>query len=120
MDLGLSNSTAVISGGSKGMGRAAAERLAADGARVAILARTKPALDDTVATLRELGSPDAVGIVTDLTSRADVDQAFAEIAERLTGGCTADHVAGVFAPERHAGFVGDPYAICCVDCDGGL
>jgi NAD(P)-dependent dehydrogenase (short-subunit alcohol dehydrogenase family) len=82
VDLGLSNSTAVISGGSKGMGRAAAERLAADGARVAILARTKAAIDDTVATLRSLGSPDALGIVTDLTSRDDVDRAFAELRER--------------------------------------
>ena len=82
MDLGLKNSTAVISGGSKGMGRAAAERLAADGARVAVLARTREAIDDTVATLCALGSPDSVGIVTDLTARADVDRAFAELGER--------------------------------------
>ena len=82
MDLGLSNSTAVISGGSKGMGRAAAERLAADGARVAILARTRGPIEATVEKLRSLGSPDAFGIVTDLTSRPDVDRAFAEIGSR--------------------------------------
>ena len=82
MDLGLRNCTAVISGGSKGMGRAAAERLAADGARVAILARTRDAIDDTVSALRRLGSPDAFGIETDLTSRPDVDRAFSQLAQR--------------------------------------
>ncbi len=39
MDLGLQEATAVVTGGSKGMGRAIAERLAAEGAQVAILAR---------------------------------------------------------------------------------
>jgi NAD(P)-dependent dehydrogenase (short-subunit alcohol dehydrogenase family) len=86
MDLGLNNAAAVVSGGSKGMGRAAAECLAAEGARVAVLARGKAALDDTVKALRDAGSPDALGIVTDLTVRADVDAAFAQLAERW-GSC---------------------------------
>lgn len=82
MDLGLAGATVVVSGGSKGMGRAAAERLAADGARVAVLARGQAALDETIAVLRELGAPDAVGIATDLTEAAAVDAAFAEIGQR--------------------------------------
>lgn len=52
MDLGLNQAAAVVSGGSKGMGRAAALSLAGDGARVAVLARGQAALDDTVQTLR--------------------------------------------------------------------
>ena len=36
MDLGLAGSTAVVTGGSKGMGLAIAETLAAEGARVAV------------------------------------------------------------------------------------
>ena len=51
MDLGFADATAVVTGGSKGMGRAVAEVLAADGARVAVMARGRDALDDTVATL---------------------------------------------------------------------
>jgi NAD(P)-dependent dehydrogenase (short-subunit alcohol dehydrogenase family) len=82
MNLGLNGAVAVISGGSKGMGRAAAECIAAEGARVAILARGREALDDTVATLRDAGSPDAVGITTDLTVAADVEAAFAQVSER--------------------------------------
>ena len=39
MDLGFADATAVVTGGSKGMGRAVAEVLASDGARVAVMAR---------------------------------------------------------------------------------
>ena len=49
MDLGLADATAVVTGGSKGMGRAVAEILAADGARVAVMARGREALDETAA-----------------------------------------------------------------------
>ena len=82
MDLGFDGATAVINGGSKGMGRAAAECLAADGAKVAVLARGKAALDETVEALLAAGSPDAVGISTDLTNDDDVRAAFAQVGER--------------------------------------
>ena len=39
MDLGFTGSTAVVTGGSKGMGLAIAETLAAEGASVAVMAR---------------------------------------------------------------------------------
>jgi NAD(P)-dependent dehydrogenase (short-subunit alcohol dehydrogenase family) len=67
MDLGLAGAAVVVSGGSKGMGRAAALTFAAEGARVAVLARGPRALDATVAELVAAGSPDAIGIPTDLT-----------------------------------------------------
>jgi NAD(P)-dependent dehydrogenase (short-subunit alcohol dehydrogenase family) len=82
MDLGLGGAAVVVNGGSKGMGRAAAECFAADGARVCVLARGQDAIDDTVAALVEAGSPDAFGIPTDLTVGGDVDAAFARIDER--------------------------------------
>ena len=64
------------------MGRAAAVCLASEGARVAILARGRAALDETVAELQRVGSPDAIGIPVDLTVRDAVDAAFAHVAER--------------------------------------
>src|SRR4051794_24762990 len=82
MDLGLAGASAVVTGGSKGMGRSTAECLAAEGARVAVLARGKEAVDDTVAALTAAGSPDSVGIPTDATKPADVEAAFAEIERR--------------------------------------
>ena len=57
MDLGLAGAAVVVSGGSKGMGRAAALTFAAEGARVAVLARGRDALDATVAALRRGREP---------------------------------------------------------------
>jgi 3-oxoacyl-[acyl-carrier protein] reductase len=82
MDLGLAGATAVVTGGSKGMGRAVAEVLAADGARVAVMARGREALDQTVDALTAAGSPDAVGIGVDMTDPASIAAAFAEVGAR--------------------------------------
>jgi NAD(P)-dependent dehydrogenase (short-subunit alcohol dehydrogenase family) len=82
MDLGLGGATVVINGGSKGMGRAAAEVMAAEGARIALLARTAAALADTASSLRGLGSPEVLDIPCDLTDRAQVDAAFTTIGEQ--------------------------------------
>jgi NAD(P)-dependent dehydrogenase (short-subunit alcohol dehydrogenase family) len=82
MDLGLADATAVVTGGSKGMGRAVAEVLAADGARVTVMARGREALDETVAALRAAGSPDAAGISVDMMDPASISSAFEEVRER--------------------------------------
>jgi 3-oxoacyl-[acyl-carrier protein] reductase len=82
MDLGISDATAVVTGGSKGMGRAVAEVLAGEGARVAVMARGRQALDDTVSTLRAAGSPDAVGISVDMTDADSIAEGFTEVANR--------------------------------------
>lgn len=82
VDLGLTDAKAVVTGGSKGMGRAVAERLAAEGADVAILARGRGALDETVAALHEAGRADSVGLSVDVRDRAQVDAAFDELDRR--------------------------------------
>jgi NAD(P)-dependent dehydrogenase (short-subunit alcohol dehydrogenase family) len=82
MDLGFGGSSAAIAGGSKGMGRAVAECLAAEGARVAILARGREALDDTAAACRATGSPDVVALPVDTADRAQVEDAFADLGAR--------------------------------------
>jgi 3-oxoacyl-[acyl-carrier protein] reductase len=82
VDLGFGGSAAVVAGGSKGMGRAVAECLSAEGARVAVLARGQAALDETAASCRELGSPDVVALSLDVGDRAQVERAFAELDER--------------------------------------
>ncbi|MBK6511393.1 MAG: SDR family oxidoreductase [Haliea sp.] len=82
MDLGLKNANVLVSGGTGGMGRAAADCFAADGARVAVMARSRAELDSTVAALKKLGAPDAVGLQADLFDGASVDAALAELGRR--------------------------------------
>ena len=48
MDLGIRGKVAFVTGGSKGMGRHAAQLLAAEGCKVIIAARTKSDIDDAV------------------------------------------------------------------------
>jgi NAD(P)-dependent dehydrogenase (short-subunit alcohol dehydrogenase family) len=55
VDLGLKGKVALVTGGSKGIGFACARALAREGARVAIAARDRNALDEAVASLRSEG-----------------------------------------------------------------
>lgn len=82
MDLGLKDATVLVCGGSTGMGRAAADCFAQDGARVAVIARSRGTLDSTVEQLLSLGATDAVGLQADLTDTASVDAALGQVGER--------------------------------------
>jgi len=82
MDLGLADASAVVTGGTKGMGRAIAECLASEGARVAVLARGRAMLDETVGALERLGSPQALGLPVDVAESDSVEAAFDELEKR--------------------------------------
>lgn len=80
MDLGISDKVAFVAGGSKGMGRAAAELLAGDGCRVAVVARGQADIDETVAAIAAAGGT-AIGIAADLQSRDGVKAAVAHATD---------------------------------------
>ena len=82
MDLGFEGANAVVTGGSKGMGRAIAERLALEGAQVAVLARGRGALDETVEALHDAGSSGSLALSVDVTDRLQVDEAFASLSRQ--------------------------------------
>ena len=66
MDLGIQGKVALVTGGSRGLGKVAALSLAREGVNVAICGRTQSTLDGTVAELEALGVS-AQGIVADVT-----------------------------------------------------
>lgn len=84
MDLGIEGRTSVITGGSVGIGKAVAHALAAEGANVVLLARTKETLDEAAEELRAAHPHVAVlPHPTDVTDRASVDAAAAAVSDRF-------------------------------------
>lgn len=84
MDLGLAGRTAVVTGASRGIGRAAAAVLGAEGASVLLVARGAEDLEATVAALKA-DDVDASGLVLDVTS-ADAAGLVVQRAQALWGG----------------------------------
>ena len=73
MDLGLQNKVAVVTGGSDGIGRAAAERFAAEGAHVALASRTQSDLDRVAAEITAATGTEVRGFATDVRDEAQVE-----------------------------------------------
>lgn len=80
MDLQLSNKHALVTGGSKGIGKGIAQALAAEGCSVSICARTEEELEETADELRKTGS-EILAIQADLTSEDDIKKVVNETAE---------------------------------------
>jgi len=68
MDLGLSGKRIIITGGTRGIGRATALRLASEGASIALCARTPGAVDEMIQELTALGVQ-AFGAALDVRDR---------------------------------------------------
>lgn len=84
LDLGLTGKVAVVTGATRGIGRAIALRLAAEGAQVGICGRTAETIERTLAELRGLGVP-AHGVVADVTQDGEVERFVDEVAAQLGG-----------------------------------
>ena len=77
----LNGKTALVTGGTSGIGLAAAQRFAAEGANVFVTGRRQDQLDAAVATI----GPGATGIRADVTVPADMDRVFEAISARCAG-----------------------------------
>ncbi len=84
MDLGLTGKRVLITGGSKGIGRAAAEAFAAEGAHVSICARNAQELAATVASLQTKGVK-AFGRAIDVADPQALAQWVRDSASELGG-----------------------------------
>ena len=85
MDLGLKGKAALVTGASEGIGRAIARKLAGEGVRVAICARTEATLKATAAEIAEATGMDIAPIAADLRSLAGCQGVVEQAAERLGG-----------------------------------
>lgn len=84
MDLGLTGRVAFVAASSKGMGRAIAERFAAEGAHVGMCARGEAALTEAAESVRSHGVR-AVPIIADLTDGAQTAAAIERTVTELGG-----------------------------------
>ncbi len=104
MDLGLRDKVAIVTGSSRGLGRASATALAAEGARVVLNGRTAASLEEAVADLRGQGATvEAVaadvsteGGCLELVERAE--SAFGQV-DILVNNASSGARAGINSPE---------------------
>jgi len=108
MDFGLTGAAVCISGGSKGLGRAAALAFAREGARVVIAARDSAGLDHTVGELRAAGAPDAFGVQADVASADSIAALFRQIETRWGKLNTLVNMVGPTAPSKGSNFAEVP------------
>jgi 3-oxoacyl-[acyl-carrier protein] reductase len=86
MDMGLSGRPTLVAAASRGLGKACALSLAAEGASVAICAREQPALDAAKEEIAGATGSDVVAIPADVSTEADARRFVREAADQL-GGC---------------------------------
>jgi len=81
MDLGLAGKVALVGGASRGLGRATAERLAAEGARVVMSSRAAGTLGHAAAAVRAATGAQVRTVAADVTRPADCARMVAETVE---------------------------------------
>ena len=85
MDLELSSKTALVTGGSRGIGKAIAKRLVAEGAAVALIARDEASLASAAEDVREAGGATVIALTGDTGSDASVREFVTEAVRQLGG-----------------------------------
>ena len=85
MDLGLNEKVALVAASSKGLGRAVAFALAAEGARVVISSRDEESLSKTAAQIRSVTGAEVLHHAADLTRPDEVKALVAAAVERFGG-----------------------------------
>lgn len=93
----LAGQVALVTGGGRGIGRGIAEAFAAEGAAVAIMARTTTQLEETVAQIEQAGGR-ALAVAGDVTVREDVERAVAETTRELGPITVLVNNAGITGP----------------------
>ncbi|MGH8327950.1 MAG: SDR family NAD(P)-dependent oxidoreductase, partial [Steroidobacteraceae bacterium] len=104
----LSGQSALVTGAGRGIGRAVALRLAAEGARVTLVARTAAQLEEVADRIRRAGG-DALTVAGDVTDPATAVAAVEAASARFGTVCLLVNNAGIPGPYGPIGTI-DPLA----------
>jgi 3-oxoacyl-[acyl-carrier protein] reductase len=85
MELGIKGKAAIVAASSKGMGKACARGLAAEGARVAMCARTEAELKAAANEVRDETKGEILAVPADVTKLADIQRVVARTVEVFGG-----------------------------------
>jgi NAD(P)-dependent dehydrogenase (short-subunit alcohol dehydrogenase family) len=85
LDLGLEGKIAIVTGGSEGLGRAAVERFARSGARVAACARRKDVLERAVEEVRKATGAELLALSADVSRAPDCEAVVAATVRQFGG-----------------------------------
>jgi 3-oxoacyl-[acyl-carrier protein] reductase len=83
MNLELTDKVALVTGASKGIGKAVALGLAAEGARVVVVARDGALLDKVAAGCRDRSGKDAIALTADLSKLEEVERVVRQTKDRM-------------------------------------
>ncbi|MFE0016957.1 SDR family oxidoreductase [Mesorhizobium sp. NPDC059054] len=109
MQLGLERKRALVTAASRGLGRASALALAAEGASVAVGGRNQAAMTELVCELKDAGAASAIAVQMDLADRATLKPAVDEVVAEFGGldifvGNTGGPAAGPFLSVSREGW----------------
>ena len=104
----LDGRVALITGGGRGIGQAIARAYAAEGAKLTLAARTGAELQETASAIRDQHDAEVITVITDVTDRAQVENAVAQ---------TLDHYGVIDVMVNNAGNTGQIGALWTLDPD---
>ena len=79
----MTGQTAIITGGSKGLGKAMASGLASAGARIAVVSRNQSEAEEAASEISSNHRTEAIGIQADVTQTSEIESMVATVTEKF-------------------------------------